>query len=106
MSKHTPGPWEQLGTMIWAPEAQSNIASLSRPRATVYVTYTPVDFGDPDREEIWANGKVLAAAPELLERLSALTEAIEGAAPDGGWCTWISDALQCAHETIAKAQGE
>lgn len=61
MPKHTPGPWETLGTIVQAPGifgADLHVASA------------------PDRpvtaDEIEANARLIAAAPDLLAALKEL----------------------------------
>ncbi len=60
---HTPGPWYVTG---------------SGDTGTVYggkMSRLIVPFGTPNEPEDWANAKLIAAAPELLEGLKCLISA-------------------------------
>ncbi len=71
---------------------------------------TAQDFGVPDLEDIAKNAKLIAAAPELLERLDWILEFIgqhpeweaEQFPADCAERDWLDD----ARETLAKAKGE
>ena len=70
MSKHTPGPWEVIGSTI----APSGL--LADEVATVAI--------QPRDGEKQANARLIASAPELLEALStALTFITDPGATDG-----------------------
>jgi hypothetical protein len=88
MSKHTPGPWHyKSGTRgIFGPEGKA-IATLHG---------TPRGYPNPDRE---ANAHLLVAAPDLLEALRDLVDAITGRL-DGE-----TIALHNALAVIKKAEG-
>lgn len=88
MSKHTPGPWYyKSGTHgIFGPEGKA-IATLHG---------TPRGYPNPDRE---ANAHLLVAAPDLLEALRDLVDAITGRL-DGE-----TIALHNALAAIKKAEG-
>ena len=64
MSTHTPGPWTEVGRYIETDEY--TICEMFSPRT---------------REERDANQRLIAAAPELLEALKALTVAVTFADP-------------------------
>lgn len=53
-----------------------------------------------------ADARLIAAAPQLLEKLSALVEAMRGAAPAGAWCEWINTNLHEAELVIAAVEGK
>lgn len=66
MSRHTPGPW---------------LVNRDRPTDVItapYAKFAPsvatVDIGPSDKEEIDANGRLIAAAPDLLEALEQCEE--------------------------------
>jgi hypothetical protein len=94
--KHSPGPWKAKHSRI------SN--------ADIWIGQAELIMGNPDRTA--ANARLMAAAPELLAALKALTENIRdvGAhncpgfdcnrcqAPEVGWAA--------AYEAIAKAEGK
>lgn len=96
VSRHTPGPWETLGTLVWAPKAHANVAAVSALREGNFVAYTRPEIGDPNSEEIHANARLIAAAPELLE-------ACQRIAADG-YGTALGD-LEFLKAAIAKAEG-
>lgn len=74
---HTPGPWEVTGaTLIWSPIAAATIGAASELRATNVVAYSAPRVGSPNLREVAANARLMAAAPEMLELLTAY------AAPD------------------------
>jgi len=92
MNKHTPGPW-----------------SFAMPREDGnYVKIYLHGLGRPDKikgEDSLAgycgeaNGRLIAAAPDLLEALDDLLAQVEKDAPE-----WLS--LNQARSAIAKAKGE
>lgn len=69
----TPGPWRQSSFTIWSPSAKATIAAVSALRATRYVSRDDA----AELNEVWANARLIAAAPALYE---ALREAEELAA--------------------------
>lgn len=75
---HTPGPWLIAGaTHIYASGKNgANVCSISEPRATTEVRYTPLALGSNDREEAYANARLIAAAPDMLKALRKLTTEI------------------------------
>ena len=79
MSKHTPGPWTEVGRYI---ETHGYILCEM--------------FSARTREERDANQRLIAAVPELLEALKNAIEIIEG--------TGLDASIQRA--AIAKATGE
>lgn len=85
---HTPGPWSILNGDVVAPGAmRGELIDV----ASVYLTMDETsDF----------NGNLIAAAPELLERLKQCAEvlAAEGGHEGGLWLDEIRN-------TIAKAEG-
>ena len=93
MSEHTKGPWCREHSLLRAPNG-------------LYVA----DVIAVDTEsETEANANLIAAAPEILEALEALSEAVEGFC----WCYACSpngesnsDMCKIARAAIAKARGE
>lgn len=70
MSKHTPGPWT-VGTAD-APSRgprRESLDELSRGQYNV--------FPLPEDDEVQANARLIAAAPELLEALEYMLDACE-----------------------------
>jgi len=95
---HTPGPWqviednhddyEEGHIAIEADEAGRDVA--------VVVSTNPESQVDLSPEE-WANARLIAAAPELLEALRLLVMLDQSSIDDGDW--------QRARAAIAKAEG-
>lgn len=81
---HTPGPWKSGGAMLCV---------LNHNNERVCDPYTR----KPD-EEVIANIKLIAAAPELLEALEKLIRCASGIA--------MTDELAFAYAAIRKARGE
>lgn len=95
MSKHTPGPWEQVADSIKSRTADCVVVRL--PAQTDRV-------GDESPEQIarWdADARLIAAAPELLEALELIVSFV-----DAGQGTWTLEDQQKARAAIAKAKGE
>ena len=94
MSKHTPGPWEQVADSIKSRTADCVVVRL--PAQTDRV-------GDESPEQIkrWdADARLIAAAPDLLEAVQgALDVSSQGLRLGENWQTYVRAA-------IAKAKGE
>lgn len=100
-SKHTPGPWVHSASMIYAPgENGGNICELSELRKSRHVQHDKLELGSKDWDEQMANGKLIAAAPELLRACEAIRASggLEGAN--------LSNAIDMCRAAIAKAKGE
>jgi hypothetical protein len=70
MRKHTPGPWNRgYGNHIY----QGARHDPTNPGRLVAIC-EPSTRTQEDWEEVWANARLIAAAPELLEELEALVE--------------------------------
>jgi hypothetical protein len=90
--KHTPGFWSS--EPVWnIPETKVHAYCQGRAYALAEV------YSMPEPGEREANAKLIAAAPELLEALEDLRDAIRG-----GWD--ISVAMSKANATLAKAVTE
>lgn len=88
--KHTPGPWHSTGRYVGSGHAKMNICECS------------------DNSGCWsnapeavANARLIAAAPELLEALLAMTELVEWAKQ----CFVFEADTDRAKSAIAKATG-
>lgn len=98
MNKHTPGPWIAVGGYVENPDdSKADICSCE-----------PADFGQRGLhrtvEEICANARLIAAAPELLEALKLAYLYINGGP---GYTTEnFTAAHSAARAAIAKATGE
>ena len=127
MSKHTPAPW-----FIWKEKATEEeclskeeisdellsaddydimigkpIGSVERWRVKGCQTLVSIDADflseDMDREEILANARLIAAAPELFEALQGLLDAYSDPGNTG---STHDDKVEAARAAIAKARGE
>lgn len=90
-TKHTPGPWK--------------VSSYGTPHLKVFANdgahVASVNYGDVDMNTQAANARLIAAAPELLEALSAMVHAYTST--DGNaQCA----ALAKAEAAFRKAQGK
>jgi hypothetical protein len=94
-TKHTPGPWEAFGPVkftVYGGDPKVRIAVID------YCTGAPTDEHD-------ANGRLIAAAPDLLAALRLAQEAMR--APLDDWKGEIErKALDAARAAIAKAEGK
>ena len=100
MSSHTPGPWGTAdGAEVWPIEGRTSFVTLAR------VTGPWSDsqwYGSV--EEGRANGRLIAAAPELLDELKGLVAYIErtGVVSNGDYGIEV---LSRCRDVIAKAEG-
>ena len=100
-AQHTPGPWVVYQNAICTDDGKANeIAKLTRygvwmDDGAPYGPHNPI--GD-------ANARLIAAAPELLAALEAMTAAFDWQAPNANPA--INAAVEAAHTAIAKAKGE
>ena len=90
MSKHTKGPWKYSnGTVI---DGNGHVLRVNG-------VGLPCGFlSDQEREEVFANTKLIAAAPELLEALIDCRRTLEIAN--------FTQELAVVNAAIAKAKGE
>lgn len=100
-SKHTPGPWSITFTIIGADKEMWPSAVVSPEKGSVD---TICDFSFLTTRDIavqQANARLIAAAPELLEALSALDRMNRGL----DWCDPDEQARRwsCAGAALAKA---
>ena len=72
-AQHTPGPWKQANTFVYA----LNDRGFNRFTCIVQDAHTPL-------EELEANARLIAAAPDLLEALQNL-ENDDGSIPYHAW---------------------
>ncbi len=101
MSKHTPGPWlvasrsythghtGASGIHFWVVDSQGNAL--------------PCDTRSSKNAEPYANAKIIAAAPDMLDALKIARDAM--ARMDCGSGTRMGDALEQVEKAIAKAEG-
>lgn len=96
MNNHTPGPWVYDCGAIYA-QCQLNKRGMTREAPIAEVL-----DGRPDAYK--ANGRLIVAAPELLEALSEMTELAAGHV-GGVTVAAKREILAKAHAAIAKATG-
>ncbi len=90
-AKHTPGPWHYDGLV--------QIVEAARPH--MRVAFLPSDHDEYASSK--PNGRLIAAAPDLLAALAAVLKWYGGAADDDS--EWSPCMLQ-ARTAIAKAEGK
>ncbi|MDQ3040040.1 MAG: hypothetical protein M3R16_09630 [Pseudomonadota bacterium] len=101
MSAHTPGPW------ILAPDerhCEIEITATSR-KGRVCIGKVETGFSEPFESEQWANARLIAAAPDLLEALNGLLGAASLGAATGKPFAIDSPGIVAARAAIAKANG-
>jgi hypothetical protein len=88
---HTPGPWRYcvITEKIWAADGQEDVGMIAP---------------GPDLAGWEPNGRLMAAAPDLLEALRGLAECVEGYRQTGCLGAWDKP-LGEARAAIAKAEG-
>jgi hypothetical protein len=74
MNKHTPGPWTIGAEDEYAVEVQTGPVSVSLDRHEVPSCDMRLAIS---REEMLANARLIAAAPDLLRELEATTDLLE-----------------------------
>lgn len=89
MSKHTPGPWTRgWGNFVYQ-GAKFNPQQMGR----LIATCEPSSRTQKDWDQVFANARLIAAAPDLLEALEDLLDAVPPA--------W--ECAERARDAIAKA---
>ena len=99
--KHTPGPWVAIGPsspsghilefIIDNPERHAQIAKVQVSVSSISDWYAPA-------QDLEANARLIAAAPDMLEALQAVVSAYE----NGG----MIEPIFMARAAIARATGE
>lgn len=106
-AKHTPGPWEigDENNQYIEIEIGDAVASLYRQdRFGLHMAFS--------RDEMRANGRLIKAAPELLEALRAVNRIVAAGAQrgfnchDGDWAQKLFQSQQATFQAIAKATGK
>lgn len=111
-AKHTPGPWREFMGDICASDDEIVICAMNKScgaRSSEFYTYSG------KKEVARANARLIAAAPELLEALDGLLEAITAenqhrdraltiTGPTAN-LKWLLEACDDARAAIAKAEG-
>ena len=113
--KHTPGPWEVVcneDAQEWSIDAPNGESRMHyQAWEELAVVYGSDDWPGEGAAIARANAHLIAAAPDLLEALTATEKALANAAsyrphiraPDGDR---IIAALTTARRALAKARGE
>lgn len=96
--KHTKGPWiaASYSSVVGAPV----VAASGRPVASVTYFHLGEGFDNHEREST-ANGRLIAAAPDLLEALKGFIAAFPLPLHKGE-----REAIEAAKTAIAKAEGQ
>jgi hypothetical protein len=96
MDKHTPGPWFAVGA--WVEIEDDDVPDIC--------TCNPEDIGQEGRsdEEICANARLIAAAPDLLNALRLLYDCSSDAVKDSK--RMLDNARINAMVAISNATGE
>jgi len=98
-TKHTAGPWQYgFPTMNGTPIREVDCQVMSRGCLIANVSHGPIYPAEPFASEIReANARLMAGAPDLLEALTKLCEAIDS-------CVDLTpEVLRNARAAIAKA---
>ena len=97
-AKHTPGPWRLDGP---AANGEQSIG-ISRAWEIGGASICEVD-SSRDHRVLLADARLIAAAPELLAALKAITD--ELGVPQPGYPAPVANAVAIARAAIAKAEG-
>lgn len=103
-AKHTPGPWKMSHGGLPG-DSGFSIASDSAEADNVKITaecWPCTIVSEDHRQELFANGRLIAAAPELLEALEMMAECWQNGSPVCAGSEVAKDAIAA----IAKARGE
>jgi hypothetical protein len=101
-AQHTPGPWWVDTPHLNDITSAAGDVCVVPNKACEGASITFATSMAADREEAWANARLIAAAPDLLASLTALADAAEKARrTDGGWDFAVT--LPAARAAIARA---
>ena len=102
-TKHTPGPWmvHTYDVNLGPYNKALDVGTSGRAVAKVIGEFENPKVGDQAR----ANARLIAAAPELLEALEAVTRRLEHVLHKNGISALPTD-IKNARAAIAKARGE
>ena len=98
----TKGPWHAFYQNGSNPKTKGLFAITAPHESGSQQTVAVTPFAG-DGNELWANARLIAAAPELLEALKAIYE-ID--VPDAEWSPTLEKCFGVALEAIAKVEGE
>lgn len=103
--QHTPGPWRADGAEVWATKPiRFNLTTAGTPMIATACKHQDAEGGFPFE----ANARLIAAAPDLLEALVALTEDIadrfdmESPSTNPG----IKHCIEQARAALARVKGD
>lgn len=96
--KWTPGPWTRAGSLVYAnrPQDGGTICQVSEVRHSHLVQHKEPILGSADGAEIYANARLIAAAPELYEALAGLLDVLSE------YVGWRNTAAHEPRETAAE----
>ena len=97
--KHTPGPWREGASTFCRGDGEVQMR--------VYTDHPPTEF-DVFGDNLAANARLIAAAPDMLEALQALMDLNDNGGPFGGemYQDRVDRAWDSARDAIARATGE
>ena len=93
-------PYEIMSNVVW--DSTQDGAIAEKQICTITESYDEEEY---DREEVLANAKLIAAAPELLELVKELYESIELSTADPDYNSKL-ELINRAKQVIKKATGE
>jgi hypothetical protein len=98
----TKGPWHAFEQNGSNPKTKGLFAITAPHESGSQQTVAVTPFAG-DGNELWANARLIAAAPELFEALKAIYE-ID--VPDAEWSPTLEKCFGVALDAIAKVEGE
>lgn len=106
MTKHTPGPWKVINRWPMVSVIDTQGDAPNGGDHPVGDMHLGLYRGLPRMEEtVLANAKLIAAAPDLLEALEALTHEYHAVREGQGW-HYELESITKARAALAKAEGE
>lgn len=82
MSKHTKGPWK-IGAPIWMESEETKNRVITAAEYPICYFHYPFNERD-EQDEIAANARLIAAAPEMLEACKSVIQLLHDINLDGG----------------------
>lgn len=101
-TEHTPGPWQQNWQFIVAPDPDGIHPDIYI--AEIAEEDSEGRIASPEQQE--ANGKLIVAAPKLLEALKAMAEQADQDCPHECRSRHFTDAIEQAYAAIRAATAE
>jgi len=107
--KNTPGPWQTLPEEVDRDYIRVRGTRIGCKYKIANVPHTIIPGQTYGVDETRADARLIAAAPDLLAALEALTPILEAAESNASgnpeWF-WVSPRINAAREAIAKAKGD